>query len=84
MNDFQARVASQQVWPNVLAKLTSRRGLMVLAIVLIVAALALNWSWLLAIGVAPILLSVLPCLVMCTVGVCMSCRKSGGDSDKPS
>jgi hypothetical protein len=63
-----------------LALMTTRRGLMVLAIVTIVTGLALNWSWLLAIGVAPILLSVLPCLVLCAVGACFACRK-GGASD---
>ena len=63
-----------------LALMMTRQGLMVLAIVAIVTGLALNWSWLLAIGVAPILLSVLPCLVMCAVGACFVCRK-GGASD---
>lgn len=64
-----------------LALMMTRRGLMVLAIVAIVTGLALNWSWLLAIGVAPILLSVLPCLVMCAVGACFACSK-GGACDK--
>ncbi len=33
-----------------------------------------GWAWLVAAGLAPILLSTLPCLVMCGLGVCMMCR----------
>jgi len=56
------------VWPF----LTGRRGLFLLAGVAIAAGLALNWGWFLALGVAPILIKVLPCLVMCGLGLCMS------------
>ena len=42
------------------------------------AGLALNWSWLAAAGIAPILISVLPCLAMCALGLCMN--RSGGKS----
>ena len=52
------------------------RILMTLATVAIVAGLALNWTWLVAVGLAPILLSVLPCLIMCAFGVCMICRSA--------
>ena len=58
--------------------LGNRRALLVLAIVSSIAGLALNWHWLVAVGLAPILLSTLPCLVMCAFGVCMMCR-SGKD-----
>ena len=51
--------------------LGGRRGLLVLAGLAIVAGLALNWSWLAAAGIAPILVSVLPCLAMCAFGLCM-------------
>jgi hypothetical protein len=37
-----------------------------------VAGLAFNWSWLVAAGIAPVLLSVLPCVAMCTLGLCMN------------
>lgn len=56
--------------------LGGRRGLLVLAGLAIVAGLALNWSWLAAAGLAPILISVLPCLAMCALGLCMN-RGSG-------
>jgi len=42
----------------------------------LLAGIALNWSWLVAAGIAPILLSTLPCLVMCGLGLCMLCRSS--------
>lgn len=32
---------------------------------------AANWSWLVASGIAAVLLSALPCLVMCGLGLCM-------------
>jgi hypothetical protein len=37
----------------------------------LVAIAAMNWSWLVAAGVASVLLGVLPCLVMCGLGLCM-------------
>ena len=49
------------------------RVLLTLATIAIVAGLALNWSWLVAAGLAPILISTLPCLIMCAFGVCMMC-----------
>lgn len=58
------------------------RVLLTLAAIAIVAGLALNWSWLVAAGVAPILISTLLCLVMCAFGVCMVCR-SGEKSSAP-
>ena len=58
------------------------RAMFILATIVIVAGLALNWSWLVAVGVAPLLLSTLPCLVMCAVGVCAMCR-SGDKQSAP-
>jgi hypothetical protein len=42
------------------------------AAILLVAGVAFGWGWLVAAGVAPLLLSVLPCAVMCALGLCMS------------
>jgi hypothetical protein len=58
--------------------LGGRRGFIILAAVAITAGLALNWSWLVAAGIAPILLGVLPCLAMCALGLCM--HRTGGKS----
>jgi len=48
------------------------RGPAVLAAVVAAAGLAFGWSWLMAAGVAPLLLSVLPCAAMCALGLCMN------------
>ncbi len=58
--------------------LTDRRVLAVLAVAVIGAGLALNWSWLVAAGIAPILLALAPCAAMCALGLCM--RNMGGKS----
>jgi hypothetical protein len=61
--------------------LSNRMALAILAIVAIAAGLVLNWSWLVAAGIAPILLTALPCLVMCGLGLCMN--KMAGRSCAP-
>jgi YHS domain-containing protein len=55
------------------------RRLTVLAVILIVGGVALNWGWLVAAGLAPILIALLPCAVMCALGMCM--HKSAGDNN---
>jgi hypothetical protein len=47
-----------------------------IALALLAAGFAWQWSWLVAIGVAPLLLSAAPCLAMCALGLCM--RRMGG------
>ncbi|WFP60653.1 hypothetical protein [Mesorhizobium sp. WSM4904] len=49
-----------------------RRGLVAGGVAIAVAGLAFNWSWLVAAGVAPVLLSILPCAAMCALGLCMN------------
>lgn len=58
--------------------LGNRKALAVLAVAVIGAGLALNWSWLVAAGIAPILLALAPCAAMCALGLCMN--KGGGQS----
>ena len=59
----------QHRWPSILRgwRLPLAVGLLAIA-----AGLALQWSWLVAIGVAPVLLSVGPCVAMCGLGLCMA------------
>lgn len=54
----------------------SRSGFVVSAtgLALLVAGLASQWNWLIAAGVAPLLLSAVPCVAMCALGVCASGR----------
>ena len=68
------------LWPDLLQAaryyLGGRRTLTALAIVAIAGGLALNWSWLVAAGLAPLVLALLPCAAMCAVHLCM---KPGGE-----
>ena len=58
--------------------LGGRRGLIVLTVIALGAGLILNWSWLVAAGVAPLLLALAPCAAMCALGICMN--NMGGKS----
>lgn len=57
--------------------LGGRRGLMVLSVAVLAAAF-FNWGWLVAIGVAPLLVALAPCAAMCALGLCM--KGMGGKS----
>lgn len=54
----------------------NRRVIGVGALAVITAAAAWQWSWLVAIDIAPLLLSVAPCAAMCGLGLCM--HRMGG------
>lgn len=62
------------LWPYI----SGKRGLILAAIAIIGAGITMNWGWLVAAGIAPILLAVLPCAAMCALGLCMN--KGGGKS----
>ena len=49
-----------------------RSALVVLALMALAVGLVAGWPWLVAAGVAPILLALAPCAVMCGLGLCMS------------
>ena len=49
----------------------TRNRLMMAGGAVVVGGMAFNWGWLTAIGVAPILLAVAPCGIMCALGLCM-------------
>lgn len=57
--------------------LGNRWALLALGGGVLVMAATLNWSWLVAIGIAPILIAVAPCAVMCALGLC-AMKMSGG------
>jgi hypothetical protein len=51
------------------------------AVIAAVAGAAFNWSWLVAAGLVPILLAVVPCLAMCALSLCArrgSQERTGG------
>jgi hypothetical protein len=71
-----------QDWLNALRYwLRGRNGVIVLLVLAIVSGAALNWSWLVAVGIAPLLITVLPCAAMCALGLCMN--KIAGGSCSP-
>jgi hypothetical protein len=51
--------------------LGSGRWLIVVGAIVLGFALMFKWNWLVAAGIAPILLSALPCAAMCALGLCM-------------
>lgn len=51
-------------------QLRGRRGLVVAGTALGGPALWFGWPWLAAAGLAPILIAIAPCAVMCAVGAC--------------
>jgi hypothetical protein len=57
--------------------LGNRWVLLLLGGLLLVVGLFVNWGWLVAVGAAPILLSLAPCAIMCGVGLC-SMKMMGG------
>jgi hypothetical protein len=57
--------------------LRGRNGVISLILLAVVAGAALNWSWLVAVGIAPLLITVLPCAAMCALGLCMN-KMAGG------
>ncbi|MBJ6127751.1 hypothetical protein [Microvirga splendida] len=61
------RLAASRV-PSLLR--SRRRLMLVAAIVPLTGSLALGWPWLVAAGIAPLLLSAAPCLAMCVLGLC--------------
>ncbi len=63
-------------------RLDRRYRLLIIAALVVAAGLWLGWESLAALGVLPLLLSLLPCLAMCALGLCMrgrdgeSCHKT--------
>ncbi|MCZ8548193.1 DUF4231 domain-containing protein [Mesorhizobium qingshengii] len=60
--------------------LGGRRGLIVAGASVAVAGVAFNWGWLVAAGIAPLLLAMLPCAAMCALGLCMNRTTAGHSS----
>lgn len=56
-----------------------RRAVIALGLAAVAGGIALEWGWLTAIGVAPVLVAAAPCATMCALGLCMP-RMMGGNS----
>ena len=68
--------------------LRGRRGWVLLGLAVAASGLWLGWPSLVAAGIAPLLLGVLPCVVMCALGLCVmrgggqSCSKTDPETSK--
>ena len=62
--------------------LGSRTGLILIAAAAIAAGAYSNWGWLVAAGIAPLLLTALPCAAMCALGLCMGGGKKSQADDQ--
>ena len=63
-----------------------RQPIFVVATVAVITGLGLylNWPTVVALGLAPLVLTFAPCVLMCAVGVCgMSARNNRSDSKPP-
>ena len=54
--------------------LGSRLGLIAIAALALGLGAYFNWGWLVAAGIAPVVLTALPCAAMCALGLCMGGR----------
>ncbi len=101
MNRNTTQIAAAQVpeaslgqeWLRLLRyRLGDRRILIAIAAALFTAAIVFNWQWLVAAGLASLIVGVLPCVAMCAVGVCAmgrgnaACGKNetGKEANQPS
>jgi hypothetical protein len=60
-----------------------RRALAVAGLAVVGIGLALGWNWLTAVGIAPLVVSAAPCLVMCALGLCMMRMSQPACSGQP-
>jgi len=60
-----------------------RRVLAVAGLTVAALGLALGWNWLAAVGIAPLIVSAAPCLLMCAFGLCMMGRGHQPNSGNP-
>jgi hypothetical protein len=65
------------------ALLGNRRGLLVIGAVVLGLGLVFKWNWVVAAGIAPFVLAVLPCAAMCALGLCMSRMTNGSSAAQP-
>ena len=95
MNSSETATATKpslaQDWLNALRYwLRGRNGVIALMVLAVVIGTALSWSWLAAVGIAPLLLAFAPCAAMCALGLCAnkmagrSCSTSSSGADHAS
>lgn len=61
--------------------LGNRFGLLAIVILVLGLAAYSSWGWLVAAGIAPLLLTIAPCAAMCALGLCTMGGKSKSPTD---
>lgn len=65
-------------WATKTRSVVARRKLwFVFGALALVVGLGFNWGWLVAAGVAPLLIAFVPCVVMCGLSLCTMNRTQG-------
>lgn len=72
VNQPQVTTLGQDLWALTRYWLRGRRGPLIIGGGVALGGVVFGWSWLVAAGIAPILLGVLPCVAMCALGLCMN------------
>ena len=82
MTNYEPTSQSQnQDFRTMMRRALSNRFVLLAVIALGVGLTAtFSWGWLVAAGIAPILLAAAPCAAMCALGLCMSGMKSKPDT----
>ena len=81
---FLGRSGIRSMLDGVRSHLNGRRSLWLVAGLVLAAGLALKWNWLVAAGIAPVVVSLLPCPAMCALGFCAHKMGSGAALKPPS
>jgi hypothetical protein len=74
----------QELWNAAHYYLGGRTGIVLAAAAVLGAGAYLNWGWLAALGLAPVIISALPCAAMCALGLCMSGRSRASGANEVS
>jgi len=70
MSNLTTKPASTTSTLGIYSLLENWRFWIAVATIAVIAVAAFSWNWLIAVSVAPILLSLLPCAIMCALGLC--------------
>jgi hypothetical protein len=71
-------------WPQIIRRYLSNRWvLLAIGGGAVTIAAFFNWGWLVAIGLAPIIIAFAPCAIMCGLGLC-GMKMMGGSCEKQS
>lgn len=70
---LESRTATANLWRALTLgeRIGRRTTLLTLASAGVVSGVYFGWSWLVAAGLAPIILALAPCAAMCALGLCM-------------